>query len=58
MVVIRGGDDRLCTGRWVDALAAASGDRSVANVPGAHAFPWLYPDAWSIPLRELAARVG
>ncbi|RFU20411.1 alpha/beta fold hydrolase [Geodermatophilus marinus] len=57
LLVIRAEDDRLTTDRWVRALAASAGGELV-TVPGAHAFLWLDPEAWSAPLRGLAARAG
>jgi pimeloyl-ACP methyl ester carboxylesterase len=55
VLVIRAQDDRLTTERWVRELAASAGG-DLVTVPGAHAFLWLDPRAWSAPLRELSAK--
>jgi pimeloyl-ACP methyl ester carboxylesterase len=55
VLVIRAEDDRLTTEGWVRELAASAGG-DLLTVPGAHAFLWLDPEAWSAPLRELSAR--
>ena len=57
LLVIRAEDDRLTTDGWVRGLAASAGGE-LTTVPGAHAFLWLDPDAWSAPLRGLAAKAG
>jgi pimeloyl-ACP methyl ester carboxylesterase len=56
VLALRGGDDRLCTNAWVASLAAAAHLGEWVTMPGAHAFVWLYPNAWSVPLRRLAER--
>jgi len=55
VLVIRAEDDRLTTPHWVRELAASARGELV-TVPGAHAFLWLDPEAWSAPLRELSAK--
>jgi pimeloyl-ACP methyl ester carboxylesterase len=54
VLIIRAGDDRLTTACWVRELASSCGG-DLVTVPGAHAFLWLDPEAWSAPLRELSA---
>jgi pimeloyl-ACP methyl ester carboxylesterase len=56
LLVLRAEDDGLTTVDWVRGLAASAGG-DVVTVPGAHAFLWLDPEAWSEPLRALTARV-
>lgn len=56
-LMIRGAQDRLSTDRWVQALVSEAADAESVTVDGAHAFVWLYPQAWSEPLQRLAARV-
>ena len=58
LLVIHGRDDRIGTARWARRLAALVPDGECVDVPGAHTFPWLDPQAWSEPVRRLAARVG
>jgi pimeloyl-ACP methyl ester carboxylesterase len=58
VLALRGEDDRLSTDGWMDALVGVGVDAEWVKVPGAHAFVWLYPDAWSQPLRRLVERVG
>jgi pimeloyl-ACP methyl ester carboxylesterase len=55
---LRARHDHLSTDAWVDHLVtvARSGER--ATMPGAHAFVWLYPEAWSAPVRQLAERAA
>jgi pimeloyl-ACP methyl ester carboxylesterase len=57
-VALRAEGDRLSTDRWMDDLAALSDSGEWVRVPGAHAFVWQHPDAWSEPLRRLARRAG
>ena len=57
VLALRAEDDRLTTEAWMDDLMRAASDGSWVRVPGAHAFVWVYPDAWSAPLRQLAERV-
>jgi pimeloyl-ACP methyl ester carboxylesterase len=58
VLALRAEDDRLTTDDWMDELVGVAGAGEWVKVPGAHAFVWLYPDAWSEPLRRLADRVG
>ncbi|WP_197973796.1 alpha/beta fold hydrolase [Streptomyces gossypiisoli] len=58
LLVIRGRDDRIGTARWAHHLSQLVPDGACIEVPGAHTFPWLDPQAWSDPVRRLAARVG
>jgi len=58
MLALRAEEDRLTTDRWMEELVAVAKDGEWVKVPGAHAFVWLYPQAWSAPLRRLAERVG
>ena len=56
--ILRGRDDRLLTRRWTQQLADGVAEATVLEVPGAHTSPRLDPEAWSLPVRELALRVG
>ncbi|GAB2999158.1 alpha/beta hydrolase [Streptomyces pseudoechinosporeus] len=58
LLVIRGREDRISTARWGRELVGLVPDGRYLEVPGAHTFPWLVPDAWSGPVRELAAAAG
>lgn len=58
VLALRGEEDRLSTDGWMNSLVSAASDAEWGKVPGAHAFVWLYPDAWSAPLRRLAGRVA
>ncbi|GAA3756179.1 pimeloyl-ACP methyl ester carboxylesterase [Spinactinospora alkalitolerans] len=58
LLVIRGEDDRVSSEAWARRLAAMRPDGRYVQVRGAHTFPWLDPQAWSGPVRDLAARVG
>ncbi|NGO12615.1 alpha/beta hydrolase [Streptomyces sp. HC44] len=58
LLVIRGREDRISTARWGRQLADLVPDGRYIEVPGAHTFPWPVPDAWSHPVRELAAAAG
>ena len=58
VLALRGEQDRLSTDKWMNDLAGAAPNGEWVTVPGAHAFVWMYPDAWSAPLRRLAERVG
>jgi pimeloyl-ACP methyl ester carboxylesterase len=57
VLALRAEDDRLTTEHWMDDLVGMTPQGSWVPVPGAHAFVWLYPDAWSDPLRRLAEQV-
>ena len=56
MLAIRAAEDRLSSESWVRDLARRAPDGDHVSVPGAHAFVWLDPSAWSEPLRRLADR--
>ena len=58
VLLLRAERDRLSTDEWVSHLAALAPDARTARMPGAHAFVWNHPDAWSDPLRDLAERAG
>ncbi|UGY90301.1 alpha/beta fold hydrolase [Streptomyces gobiensis] len=58
VLVIRGREDRIGTARWARELAGLVPEGQLAEVPGAHTFPWLDPEAWSEPVRGLAARAA
>jgi pimeloyl-ACP methyl ester carboxylesterase len=58
MLALRARDDRLSTDTWMDDLAGVAPVGEWVTMPGAHAFVWLYPDAWSAPLRRLAERTA
>ena len=58
VLALRGRDDRLSTDAWLDELVDAAHAAEWVTLPGAHAFVWLYPDAWSAPLRRLAERAS
>jgi pimeloyl-ACP methyl ester carboxylesterase len=58
VLVLYGDADRLCTEAWARQLAERAPDGRFATVPGAHSFPWTAPDAWSEPIRRLAAEAG
>jgi pimeloyl-ACP methyl ester carboxylesterase len=58
VLALRAENDRLTTRSWMDELVREARDGEWVAVPGAHAFVWLYPEAWSAPLRRLADRVG
>ncbi|MGP4046146.1 alpha/beta fold hydrolase [Streptomyces sp. 2A115] len=55
LLVIRGREDRISTARWGRQLADLVPDGRYVEVPGAHTFPWLVPDAWSEPVQQLAS---
>jgi pimeloyl-ACP methyl ester carboxylesterase len=55
---LRAERDRLSTDEWLDELAGRGADTRWVKVPGAHAFVWTHPNAWSEPLRRLATRVA
>jgi pimeloyl-ACP methyl ester carboxylesterase len=57
-LALRAERDHLSTDEWLDQLAGVGADTEWAKVPGAHAFVWTHPDAWSDPLRRLAGRVA
>lgn len=54
VLVIRGREDRISTARWARQLAALVARGDYVELPGAHTFPWLDPQAWSEPIREFA----
>ncbi|NYI03784.1 alpha/beta fold hydrolase [Allostreptomyces psammosilenae] len=58
VLVIHGRDDVIGTARWARRLAGLAPDGECVEVPGAHTFPWLDPEAWSEPVRRLSVRVG
>src|SRR4051812_39247960 len=58
VLALRARDDRLCTVAWMDDLVDVADTGEWRSMPGAHAFVWLYPDAWSDPLRNLALRAS
>lgn len=57
VLILRGREDRLLTRRWAAQLAEMTAG-TVVDMPGAHTFPWLDPQAWSEPLRGLAVDVA
>jgi pimeloyl-ACP methyl ester carboxylesterase len=58
VLLLRAERDRLSTEDWVTELADVAPDARTVRMPGAHAFVWNHPHAWSAPLRALAERVG
>ena len=54
VLALRAHEDRLSTNDWMDELVDVAQTGEWTTMPGAHAFVWLYPDAWSAPLRRLA----
>jgi pimeloyl-ACP methyl ester carboxylesterase len=54
ILVLRGREDRLLTRSWAQHLARRARDGTVVELPGAHTFPWLDPEAWSEPVRAHA----
>jgi pimeloyl-ACP methyl ester carboxylesterase len=56
VMALRAREDRLSTDEWMDELADAADTAEWVSMPGAHAFVWLYPEAWSAPLRRHAER--
>jgi len=58
VLVLRAERDRLSTDTWVARLTDLAPDARGVRLPGAHAFVWSHPGAWSEPVRELATRVG
>jgi pimeloyl-ACP methyl ester carboxylesterase len=58
VLALRARDDRLSTDSWMDDLVNAAPQGEWVTLPGAHAFVWLYPDAWSAPLRRLVERTS
>jgi pimeloyl-ACP methyl ester carboxylesterase len=59
VLALRADQDRLSTEAWMDELVGlAGGAAEWVRMPGAHAFVWLYPDAWSAPIRHLAERAA
>ncbi|MFL6136115.1 MAG: alpha/beta fold hydrolase [Nocardioidaceae bacterium] len=58
VLALRADQDRLTTERWMDDLVREATEATWVKVPGAHAFVWLYPEAWSDPLRRLAERAA
>ena len=57
-LALRAADDRLSTDDWLEELARIGADFQWVKVPGAHAFVWTRPEAWSDPLRRLAERAS
>lgn len=57
LLILRGEQDRLSTPAWGRRLALIVPDGRYAELPGAHTFPWLDPQAWSEPVREFAEAV-
>jgi pimeloyl-ACP methyl ester carboxylesterase len=58
LLVIRGVDDRLSTARWGRELVMLRPGGEYVELPGAHTFPWLDPQAWSEPVRRFTTRVS
>jgi pimeloyl-ACP methyl ester carboxylesterase len=58
VLALRAHEDRLSTAQWMNELVDVADAGEWIDVPGAHAFVWLYPDAWSAPLRALAERAS
>lgn len=58
LLIIHGRDDRIGTLHWAQRLAGLVEEGQCVEVAGAHTFPWLDPQAWSDPVRRLAARIG
>jgi pimeloyl-ACP methyl ester carboxylesterase len=58
VLALRARGDRLSTDTWMEDLAGAARQGEWVLMPGAHAFVWLYPDAWSAPLRRLVERTS
>jgi pimeloyl-ACP methyl ester carboxylesterase len=58
VLALRARDDRICTEAWMDDLVDGADSAEWLSMPGAHAFVWLYPNAWSDPLRSLALRAS
>lgn len=58
VLALRAVEDRLTTDEWMDDLVGGAEEGTWVKVPGAHAFVWLYPQAWSGPLRRLAERAA
>jgi len=58
VLAMRAEDDRLSTDDWMQDLVDAAGNAEWVRMPGAHAFVWLYPRAWSDPLRRLAEQAA
>jgi pimeloyl-ACP methyl ester carboxylesterase len=56
VLILRARHDHLSTVDWMDELVDLSGAAECVAMPGAHAFVWVHPRAWSSPLEELAAR--
>jgi pimeloyl-ACP methyl ester carboxylesterase len=56
VLALRASRDRLSTDTWMQELATVNPRVEWTTVPGAHAFVWVHPDAWSVPLRRLAER--
>jgi pimeloyl-ACP methyl ester carboxylesterase len=57
VLILRGREDRLLTRGWAGRLAERTEPGMVVELPGAHTFPWLDPEAWSEPVRRLALGV-
>jgi pimeloyl-ACP methyl ester carboxylesterase len=56
VLALRARGDRLSSDAWMADLVDGADTAEWESMPGAHAFVWLYPDAWSAPLRRLAGR--
>ncbi|MFE9651820.1 alpha/beta fold hydrolase [Micromonospora sp. NPDC006431] len=54
LLVLRGEQDRLSTRQWARHLANIVPSGQFVELPGAHTFPWLDPQAWSEPVRRFA----
>lgn len=54
VLVLRGRHDRVSTESWTRRLADLAPEGRFAPVPGPHTFVWSHPDAWSVPVRDLA----
>jgi pimeloyl-ACP methyl ester carboxylesterase len=57
-LVLRGRDDRLLTRGWAQRLAEGTPAGRLLELPGAHTFPWLDPQAWSAPLQHFVMGDG
>jgi pimeloyl-ACP methyl ester carboxylesterase len=58
VLALRAHEDRLSTDEWMRELVEGAGAAEWISMPGAHAFVWSYPEAWSPPLRRLAERAS
>lgn len=55
LLVLRGERDHLCPGDWAAGLAAGARHGRCVVLPGAHNFPWTFPEEGSRVLRDAAA---